>query len=241
MSDPLGWSREQVEAWIASQDWYQTIPVADGLTTPGTTASEDRLSRLDLGELTGESVLDVGCNSGMYCFEAARRGASRVVGIDLSRQRLDQARTLARILRLDVEFLEMDLAEARSLGRFDVVFCFAVLTETTDLIGSLLALKALTRKILYLELAVVDAGGSSPGRVARRLVTRAAETVLTDGTAALRRTKTGWALAPSLRLIDRFMGHEMAVTDLGPSVRYRLLKVVRMKGPDEERERVSER
>lgn len=240
MIDPRTWSRERVEAWVADQGWYQSIPVADGLTTPGTTASVDRLRQLDLPDLTGKSVLDVGCNSGMYCFEAARCGASRVVGIDLSRRRLKQARTLSRILQLDVELLEMELARAKSLGRFDVVFCFAVLTETSDLISSLLTLKAVTRGVLYLELAVLDTGGRSPGHLFRRLVTRAAERALPDGIAGLRRTKNGWALMPSLRLIRRVMGDEMSVLDLGTSVRYRLLKLVRRGSTGEGADRGSE-
>lgn len=227
MSDPRTWSRQQVEDWIAAQDWYQTIPLGDGLATPGKTASEERLRRLPPLDFAGRSVLDVGCNSGMYCFEAARRGAARVVGVDVARHRLDQARTLAAILGLEVDFRDMDLGAARSLGEFDIVFCFAVLTEVSDLVGSLLALKALTRGSLFLELAVVDAGGRAPGLAARRLAARAAQTVLPDGLAALRRSKTGWSLSPSLRLIERVMGDEMEVRDLGPSLRYRLLELVR--------------
>jgi 2-polyprenyl-3-methyl-5-hydroxy-6-metoxy-1,4-benzoquinol methylase len=42
--------------------------------------------------LVGASVLDIGCGSGVYCFEAARRGASRVVGLDVA----DDMVTLAR-------------------------------------------------------------------------------------------------------------------------------------------------
>ena len=39
-------------------------------------------------DLTGRTVLDIGCNAGFYSLEMKRRGAARVVGIDwdLSRQ-----------------------------------------------------------------------------------------------------------------------------------------------------------
>src|SRR5690349_24757747 len=33
-------------------------------------------------DLSGKSVLDVGCNAGFYSIEMKRRGAERVVGID---------------------------------------------------------------------------------------------------------------------------------------------------------------
>jgi tRNA (mo5U34)-methyltransferase len=33
-------------------------------------------------DLTGKSVLDIGCNAGFYSVEMKRRGAARVLGID---------------------------------------------------------------------------------------------------------------------------------------------------------------
>lgn len=227
MINPRNWSRREVENWARDEDWYQTIPLHDGFATAGRTASADRLRLLPTLELAGRSVIDIGCNSGMYCFEAARRGASRVVGIDIAQHRIHQARTLAAILDLSVDFHEMELAAAPSLGRFDVVFCFSVLTEIGDLLGSLQALRMLTRGTLYLELSVIDAGGPPLGLTVRRLASEAAELVMPGGLAALRRTKTGWSLSPSLRLIESLMGEEMVVRDLGPSLRYRLLELKR--------------
>jgi 2-polyprenyl-3-methyl-5-hydroxy-6-metoxy-1,4-benzoquinol methylase len=34
-----------------------------------------------LGDLSGHSVLDLGCGSGLYCRELAQHGARRVVGL----------------------------------------------------------------------------------------------------------------------------------------------------------------
>lgn len=48
------------------------------------------------GELTGKTVLDLGCGSGRYLVEAARRGASRVVGVDTSPEMLTIAECLTR-------------------------------------------------------------------------------------------------------------------------------------------------
>jgi 2-polyprenyl-3-methyl-5-hydroxy-6-metoxy-1,4-benzoquinol methylase len=42
--------------------------------------------------LRGKSVLDIGCGSGIYCAEAARLGANRVVGLDVSSGMVDLAR-----------------------------------------------------------------------------------------------------------------------------------------------------
>jgi ubiquinone/menaquinone biosynthesis C-methylase UbiE len=76
-------------------------------------------------ELEGTRVLDVGCGTGSVCIEAARRGASRVVGIDM--QLVDEARQRLRELEPAVagviEFVETggDLEELGS-EEFDVIF-----------------------------------------------------------------------------------------------------------------------
>ena len=43
-------------------------------------------------DLTGKTVLDIGCNAGFYSVEMAKRGAARVLGIDSDDRYLRQAR-----------------------------------------------------------------------------------------------------------------------------------------------------
>lgn len=47
-------------------------------------------------ELRGCSIFDAGCGSGRYMIHALRRGASRVVGVDLSTEMLQRARAELR-------------------------------------------------------------------------------------------------------------------------------------------------
>ena len=60
---------------------YQTFSESE----TGSSSSPEKLKHLRLPkDLRGMSVLDIGCNEGFFCFEAERRGARRVLGIDQS-------------------------------------------------------------------------------------------------------------------------------------------------------------
>ncbi|SFP51429.1 TIGR04290 family methyltransferase [Tranquillimonas alkanivorans] len=79
-------------------------------------------------DLTGKTVLDIGCNAGFYALEMARRGASRVVGIDSDPHYLAQAEFAAEREGLDIELRQMSVYDVGSLGeRFDLVIFMGVL------------------------------------------------------------------------------------------------------------------
>jgi len=81
-------------------------------------------------DLTGQSVLDIGCNGGFYSFEMKRRGAARVVGVDHDPAYLRQAMFAREQLGLDVEFSQCDVYEIDKHvqgERFDLVIFMGVL------------------------------------------------------------------------------------------------------------------
>jgi tRNA (mo5U34)-methyltransferase len=80
-------------------------------------------------DLTGKSVLDIGCNAGFYSMEMKRRGAERVVGIDSDERYLAQARFAAETLGYDnIEFRNLSVYDVAALGEtFDVVIFMGVL------------------------------------------------------------------------------------------------------------------
>lgn len=80
-------------------------------------------------DLTGKSVLDIGCNAGFYAIEMKRRGAARVLGIDSDDRYLAQARLASAALGFeDVEFRKLDVYQVAALGeRFDLVVFMGVL------------------------------------------------------------------------------------------------------------------
>lgn len=79
-------------------------------------------------DLTGRSVLDIGCNAGFYSIQMARRGAARVVGIDSEPRYLAQAEFAAEAAGLDIELRQMSVYDVARLGeRFDLVIFMGVL------------------------------------------------------------------------------------------------------------------
>ncbi|WP_366552739.1 TIGR04290 family methyltransferase [Aquibaculum sediminis] len=79
-------------------------------------------------DLSGRTVLDVGCNGGFFSIEMKRLGAERVVGIDPDERYLAQARFAAEILDVEIELHRMSVYEIEALKeRFDVVLFMGVL------------------------------------------------------------------------------------------------------------------
>ena len=79
-------------------------------------------------DLTGRTVLDIGCNAGFYAIEMKRRGADRVVGIDSDEGYLAQARFAAEVCGVDIEFHPLSVYDVGTLGRrFDLVLFMGVL------------------------------------------------------------------------------------------------------------------
>ncbi len=62
--------------------------------------------------MTGKTVLDIGCRYGFFSFEAARRGAKSVVGLDFDTDALSKARKIAALSKLNVAFREGDISKA---------------------------------------------------------------------------------------------------------------------------------
>ena len=79
-------------------------------------------------DLAGTSVLDIGCNGGFYSIEMKRRGARRVLGIDVDERYLKQAQFAAETLGMEIAFAQRSVYEVDKLaGQFDYVFFMGVL------------------------------------------------------------------------------------------------------------------
>ena len=79
------------ERAAALGDWFHNIDL-DGVSTAPNHFLHDypnvkwrRFQHAVPADLSGKTVLDIGCNGGFYSIEMKRRGAQRVLGIDFRR------------------------------------------------------------------------------------------------------------------------------------------------------------
>jgi len=129
--------RRKVEALAP---WFHNIDLGNGLHTAPEHFLGDyprfkfaRFADAIPADLSGKSVLDIGCNAGFYSVEMKRRGAARVLGIDWDERYLAQARLATEALGWSekdggVEFRKMSVYDVAALGeKFDLVIFMGVL------------------------------------------------------------------------------------------------------------------
>jgi tRNA (mo5U34)-methyltransferase len=159
------------------KDWYHTIDVGEGLASEGV---YDHRPVVDLygipTSLEGKTALDVGTADGFWAFEMERRGASRVVGINIGRygdydwlpwirdslgpradlsghDRFELARDM-RGSQVEHEVCNVyDLSPER-LGTFDVVFCGSLLLHVQNPLKALTNIRSVTKEMAIIEVIV---------------------------------------------------------------------------------------
>ncbi len=112
--------------------WFHNVALSDSIGTQPETP-EYPTNRWNViapyipADLSGKTVLDIGCNSGFFSLEMKRRGAKRVVGIDIMPHILAQARFTSHWFDLPIEVLQWDVYNVDALGSFDIVVFLGVL------------------------------------------------------------------------------------------------------------------
>jgi len=149
---------------LAGSGGYQRIELPGGAMISGTDrrATAERIFDFDL---TGRSVLDIGCHHGFYLVEAKRRGAGYVVGLEAKRRRLLVAKEVRRVFGYpDFHLVRGRFPGARLPRRvFDVVLLMNMLHHLETVARAreaILAARRLARERLILCLRPpMDEGG----------------------------------------------------------------------------------
>jgi len=85
--------------------------------------------------IPGRTFLDVGCGNGMYSLELARRGARKVVGLDIAEVMIGLCKQSSQDQNVDdrCTFIQTDLLEWDSAGvKFDVSFGIGLFDYISD-------------------------------------------------------------------------------------------------------------
>ncbi len=160
--------------------WYHNIELIDGMRTrfeqdyevnpvlrridDYTQELVDRLEGIFPDSFSGQNVLDLGCADGLLSVWAARRGASRVVGIERNKYNFDHAVLVRDILDLNqIEFHQGSIEKRCPQENFDVVLCCGLLYHLLDPLGTLHLLRQRCSGQLIITSAIdLDDDSSEP-------------------------------------------------------------------------------
>jgi len=161
-------SREEILAELKRlEPWFHRIDLGDGLYTKTESVMGEpvdhplgpwqTIQKLLPRELSGKTLLDVGCNAGFYAFEAKRLGAKRVLGVDGQRQHVRQGLFVRKVLGLAVEFRRLNVYELnpRLVGQFDITLALGLLYHLKHPILALDNLYQVTKELLIIETAIM--------------------------------------------------------------------------------------
>jgi len=103
--------------------WRPVLGPDGTLLARGSGPSPEALADYASGvDFEGKTVVDLGCNLGLYSFMAARRGAVHVLGLDSDQDAVEGANMLARLHGLDnVSFEVRDFLRTTSPEQADMV------------------------------------------------------------------------------------------------------------------------
>ena len=128
-------TKEQAGDWIKHQVnsepyWFQKIEVLPGFYSPGwSDPSKEKLPYFGLPQdLIGMRVLDIGCAEGYFSFEAERRGAREVIGIDSFPDSIRRFNIVKAARQSNANPFLMNVydLDPKRLGTFDVVLFYGV-------------------------------------------------------------------------------------------------------------------
>lgn len=132
-ADPIIKEEELANRIATLGEWFHNINLNGVQTAPNHFLGDfpqvkwRSIAPIIPSDLRGASVLDLGCNAGFYSIEMKKRGADRVLGVDVDDRYLSQARFAADMLGLDIEFEKRSVYEADGIpGQFDYVFFMGI-------------------------------------------------------------------------------------------------------------------
>ena len=145
------YTKQEIEAILAREKFeYHRIELPYGLHTPGQNRAHS-LSVFFPDDFHGQSLLDIGCGLGHFCFEAEKRNAGRIVGLEFKESRYKQLLILKDILSSKIEVVNCNFEKDEYTGEFDYILLLNVIHHLKDPIHVLRRIARMTRKRFIME------------------------------------------------------------------------------------------
>jgi tRNA (mo5U34)-methyltransferase len=151
--------REEILRKVNSIEWYHVIEVAPGIETPGRCDRRPQLDQVGFPkDLTGKTVLDIGAYDGFYSFEAEKRGATRVLGLDRHPADFKGFALGRELLNSKAEYAVGSVYDLSPEvhGVFDVVLFLGVLYHLRHPLLALDKIHRVCRELLLIESHILD-------------------------------------------------------------------------------------
>lgn len=119
---------QELGQWFHNLDLHGVKTAPDHFLGDYPTTKWQRFANALPQDLSGRTVLDVGCNAGFYSIQMKLRGADKVVGVDTDEVYLAQARFAAEVNGVQIDFRHLSVYQLHQLGeKFDLVLFLGVL------------------------------------------------------------------------------------------------------------------
>jgi tRNA (mo5U34)-methyltransferase len=154
-------SREDAQRFLDESTfvWHQRFRLVPDVYTPGAN-DVDWIFRVAgiPQDLSGKTAIDIGTSNGGAAFELERRGADRVVAVDIFPESWFGFDAIKSVLGSKAEFVEGSIYELPALlhEQFDVVVFWGVLYHLRHPLLALDNVRTLLRGTGFLETAVCD-------------------------------------------------------------------------------------
>ncbi len=150
----------ELRSHIEKMVWAHLIQLTDAVNTRQWYIQRRFHRRLNLlripDDLTGKTVLDIGAWDGFFSFECEKRGAERVLAIDIyawDQHGMDSFLLARQLLNSKVEYRKMNIHElnAAAIGKFDVVLFFGVFYHCVNPLTALQKIAEVCHDLLICE------------------------------------------------------------------------------------------
>lgn len=133
-----------------NKHWYQSMDLGNGWKVGGYPIDHIESSigkwnfilKDNIPDLSGKDILDLGCNSGFFCFQSIKEGANYALGIDKDQEWVDKAEFARDLLEKKdkinykdtTKFIAKNICNLnlKSLGKFDIIYMLNFLYHITD-------------------------------------------------------------------------------------------------------------